>query len=488
MSVTRYIAVDLGAESGRVMLATLQPGRLVLEEVCRFANGPLRIQSSLRWNTAGLWREILAGLRRVAARGETVAGISVDSWGLDYVLMRTGEPQLRLPFCYRDLRTDTVYAEVLKRIGASEIFTRTGIQFMPINTLYQLSAEARHDPALLDCAERFLMIGDWFHFLLSGTPAQEASNASTTQIYDPVAGEWCWDLIQRCGLPASIFPQVVPPCTRLGPLLEEVRDETGLGPVEVVAGCTHDTGAAVAAVPARGTNWAYLSSGTWSLIGVELPKPLINEAVRQANFTNEIGCGGTSRFLKNVVGLWILQECRRDWARQGQDFTYETLTHLAAAAEPLRSLIHPDDPRFARPDRMLEKIREFCRETGQPEPETPGQVARCVLESLALLYRQVLEKLEELTGTAVDVLHIVGGGSQSALLNQFAANATGRKVLAGPVEASAIGNALLQAMTLGQLESLAELREVVRASFPVEEFEPRDPQPWDLAFRRLAAF
>jgi rhamnulokinase len=488
MSVSRYIAVDLGAESGRLMLATLQAGRLALEEVCRFANGPLRIQSSLRWNTAGLWREIVAGLRQVAARGVPVAGVSVDSWGLDYVLMRAGEPQLGLPFCYRDSRTDAPYAEVLGNGDAPEIFARTGIQFMPINTLYQLLADTRRDPAFLGSAERFLMIGDWFHFLLSGTAAQEASNASTTQIYDPVAGQWSWELIRRFGLPAAIFPEVVPPCTRLGPLLEDVRNETGLGPVEVVAGCTHDTGAAVAAVPARGERWAYLSSGTWSLLGVELPKPLINEAVRRANFTNEIGCGGTSRFLKNVVGLWILQECRRDWAQQGRHFTYETLTRLAADAEPLRSLIHPDDPRFARPDRMPDKIREFCRETGQPVPETPGQVARCVLESLALLYRQVLEKLEELTGVTVEVLHIVGGGSQSALLNQFAANATGRKVLAGPVEASAVGNALLQAMALGHIGSLSELREVVRASFPMEAFEPRDPAPWDLAFRRLGAF
>jgi rhamnulokinase len=485
MPAHHYIAIDLGAESGRVMLGCLRDGVLSLEEVHRFSNSPVRMEGGIHWDTMRLWEEIKAGLRLVAGRGLAVAGIGVDSWGLDYVLMGRGSPMLRVPYCYRDARTEAVYPGLLGQVGKSEIYRLTGTQFMPINTLYQLAAEQRQEPEQLGQAERFLMIGDWFQFLLCGRAAQEESNASTTQLWNPRKREWSEELIAAAGLPRRIFPEVVPPCTMLGRLGADVRQETGLGEMDVVAGCVHDTGAAVAAVPAEGKGWAYLSSGTWSLIGVELQEPLICEAAREANFTNETGVGGTSRFLRNASGLWILQECRRAWARAGREMDYGDLTQLAIEAEPFRSLVNPDDPRFLRPDEMLDAVRDFCRETGQPEPATPGQYARCAIESLALLYAQVMEQLERVTGEKLDTLHIVGGGSKNRLLNQLTADATGRTVVAGPVEAAAAGNVLLQALTPGQIGTHAELRRIIRASFPVEKYLPNHTADWRDALGRF---
>ena len=487
MRACHYIAVDLGAESGRVMLGSLSEARLVLEEVHRFPNGPMRLHGTMRWDLLRLWEDIKTGLRKVAARGLDVASISVDSWGVDYVLMRDGEPMLRTPFCYRDLRTERPYAEFAGPLG-DEIYGETGVQFMAFNTLFQLIAEKETAPELLGLADRFLMIGDWFHFLLSDRVAQEESLASTTQIWNPVERAWSEKLIAATGLPRSVFPEVVPPCTRLGVVTPAVRAETGLGEVAVVAGCVHDTAAAVAAVPAEGNGWAYISSGTWSLAGLELASPLISAAGRAANFTNETGVGGASRFLRNASGLWILQECRRAWSREGRDFDYSELTALAAAAEPFRSLVNPTDPVFLRPNNMLAAVQEFCRATGQPEPETPGQFTRCALESLACLYARLMEQLETVTGQPLHTLHIVGGGSKNALLNQMTADSINRTVIAGPVEATAIGNLLLQALTLGHIASHAELRGIVKASFPVELCRPRTAGRWKEAHERFAKF
>ena len=468
------------------MLGCLADGSVSVEEVPRFGNGPVRLAGSLRWDVLRLWEEIKEGMRKVAGRGLDIASIGVDSWGLDYVLMRRGEPLLRVPFCYRDSRTDEPYATVRAALGESAIYRMTGVQFMPINTLYQLVAEQRMDPELLGLTDGFLMIGDWFNHLLCGRVAQEESNASTTQAWDPEKREWSGELIGKLGLPRLIFPEVVPPCTRLGKLAAGVRSETGLPEMDVVAGCVHDTGAAVAAVPAEGSGWAYLSSGTWSLIGVELQKPLINETAREANFTNETGVGQTTRFLRNVSGLWMLQECRRAWQRAGMTMDYPELMRLAAEAAPFRSLVNPNDPRFLRPDDMPSEVRAFCRETGQPEPETPGQFVRCALESLALLYSSLMDQLENVTGGKLHTLHIVGGGSRNALLNQMTADATGRRVIAGPVEATAAGNVLLQAMTLGHVATHAELRRIVKHSFPLETFLPREKDAWNTAGRRFS--
>jgi len=339
----------------------------------------------------------------------------------------------------------------------------------------------------LEIADQFLTIADYFHFLLSGVAAVEQSLASTTQLYNPTTGAWSIRLIETFGFPRHIFPRLVPSGTRLGPLLPEIAAETGAAGLEIIATCSHDTGAAVAAVPATGEDWAYLSSGTWSLIGVELPAPLLTEKALAHNFTNEAGFGGTTRFLKNIVGLWILQESRRAWQREGLDLDYATLASQAAAAEPFRALINPNDPRFWKPEEMPGKIVAYCRETGQRAPETPGQFTRCIYESLALLYRRTIEDLEQVTGRSIARLHIVGGGSQSTLLNQFAANAAHRPVLAGPIEATALGNVLLQAVALGHLASLSALREVVRASFQIERYEPKESEAWEQAYARFTA-
>ncbi len=486
MNPTCYIACDLGAESGRVMVGQLEDGRLTLEEMHRFPSAAVRVLGSLRWDVLHIFEELKIGLRKVAGLHLPVASLSVDSWGVDYVLLNAVHPMLSPPFHYRDARTESTYERLREKVGSKLIFAETGIQFMPINTIYHLAADVEKSRALLELADWFLTIGDYFNYLFSGVPRVDESNASTTQLYNPRTRSWSKVLIERCGFPPKIFPQLVPPGTALGPLLPELVAETGLNELQVVATCSHDTEAAVAAVPAQeGEHWAYLSSGTWSLLGLELPQPLINEKVRERNFTNEAGYGGTTLFLKNIVGLWILQESRHEWARQGRELDYATLTREAQEAEPFRSLIDPRAAQFLKPGDMPQKIAVFCSETVQPIPETPGQFVRCIFESLALLYSVTLEELEQLTGRTICRLHIVGGGSQSALLDQFAANATGRQVVAGPAEATAIGNVLLQAIALGHLTSLAALRQVVRNSSALQTFEPVAHEAWRVAYQRF---
>lgn len=481
-----YIACDLGAESGRVILGVLDGGILTLEEIYRFPTGPLPAGESLRWDVPQIFSELKIGLSRIAPDHKAkAASLSVDSWGVDYVLMH-GETPVALPYHYRDTRTDAAYLAAGKAVPPAVIFAETGIQFMPINTLYQLLAHRQQEPEQLAQADRLLLIADYFNALFSGVGVAERSLASTTQLYNPSARVWSEELLSGFNLPLPLLPPLVDSGTVLGPLKPEIAAETGLDSVlQVIATCSHDTAAAVAAVPEEGEDWAFLSSGTWSLLGVELPEPLINADVQAANFTNEIGYGGTVRFLKNIAGLWIVQECRRTWLGKGWDYTYEDLTRMAEAAPPLGSLLLPGDARFLTPGGMPAKVREFCRETGQAVPTTPGQIVRCALESLALSYRRTLEQLETLTGRRIQRVHIVGGGSHNALLNQFAANAMGRTVLAGPVEATAIGNVLLQAVTLGHLGSLADLRRTVQASFPIRTFEPADSNAWQEAYARF---
>lgn len=486
MSQSYYVACDLGAESGRVILGTITGGQVVLEEVHRFPTGAMRIQNSLRWNVLGIFEELKAGLRKVADRGVKVSSLSVDSWGVDYALFNARQPLVAMPYQYRDSRTETTYPLALQGDGRERIFAETGIQFMSINTLYHLIADVETNSDVLGIADQFLNIADYLNYLFSGVGRAEMSLASTTQMFNPQTENWSEELIDRFNLPKKLFPPIVSSGTVLGPLTDDLADETGLGDAKVIATCSHDTGAAVVAVPAQaGDDWAYLSSGTWSLIGVELPSPLINEAVRESNFTNEAGFGGTTRFLKNIVGLWLLQESRRAWQRQGHDYDYAEINQLAEAAEPFRSLIDPGDPRLLSPTDMPAAIAAYCRDTDQPVPETPGQFARCILESLAILYAQTLDTIESLTGRTIKTLHIVGGGSQSALLNQFAASATGRTVLTGPVEATAVGNLLIQAIAMGDLGSLSELRNLVRESFSIENYQPDSSELWKHAQERF---
>lgn len=480
ISLSHYLACDLGAESGRVMLGTLDAGVLTLEEIHRFPNLPVEIGGGLRWDILGTLRELKTGLRKAAALDKPIRSLSVDSWGVDYVWSGAGQPVLSQPYVYRDARIDAAYELALSRVPRETIFECTGLQFMAFNTLYQLVSDLESSPRLLEIADHFLCIADFFNYIFGGKACVEESLASTTQIYDPRTRDWSRELIEKFHLPERVFPPIVPSGSPLGHITTALATETGLAPeVEVVATCSHDTGAAVAAVPSEpGHDWAFLSSGTWSLIGVELNAPRITPAVLAANFTNEGGYGGTTRFLKNITGLWILQECRRTWEAEGETFDYATLNRLAAEAPELVSIIDPSDERFLKPGGMPEKIRAFCRESGQAVPETTGAFVRCILESLALMYRRQLGVIESLTERTITKLHIVGGGSQSALLNQFSANATGRTVIAGPVEGTAIGNIGIQAITAGELASLDALRECVRNSFDFRTFEPEDSSAW----------
>lgn len=482
---THYLAIDLGAESGRVMLGSLSDGRLALEELHRFSNVPIRGESSLCWDIAKILAEVREGLKKAAARKVPIASVSADSWGVDYLLVDAAGEIMSPVFHYRDVRTARGVAAVRAAVDWPTAFEHTGIQFMPLNTVYQLAAESRER---IDSAREMLMIADAVNFHLCGVGRVEESNASTTQLYDPRRRAWSGALMEKLGLPRDLFPQVVPSGTRLGRLKAALASETGLSEIEVLATCSHDTGAAVAAVPASGEDWGYLSSGTWSLMGVELPAPLVTAECRELNFTNEIGFGGSIRLLKNISGLWLVQECRRAWAAEGGEFDYATLTDLAAEAKPFVSLIDPTDLRFLAPASMPEAIAGYCRETGQAVPDSPGAFVRCALESLALLYRQTRDQIETLTRRKIRRLHVVGGGSKNELLNQFTANALQIPVLAGPVEATAAGNVLIQAIGLGHLPSLEAARAVVRESMPMKMVQPQEAEAWEAAtgvFRRI---
>jgi rhamnulokinase len=479
---THYLACDLGAESGRLMLGTLADGKLTLEELHRFPNGPVRAGDTLHWNVQGLFNEVKTGLKKAAARKLPIAGISADSWGVDYLLLDDKGQIIEPTFHYRDSRTTQGVANAKSKVSWETIYSETGIQFMALNTIYQLASET---PERLQRAKQIVLMGDAFNHWFSGVAKDEVSLASTSQLYNPKTRTWSKVLLEKLGLRPGLFPEIVQSGTVLGPMRPELAKETGLTPMPVIASCSHDTGAAVAAVPAQGDNWAYLSSGTWSLMGVELPSPLINDECRELNFTNEIGYGNSVRLLKNIVGLWIVQECRRAWAMKGQEYDYGTLAKLAAEAKPFTALINPDDARFLSPNDMPEKIAAFCRETKQPVPETPGAMARCVLESLAMLYRRTLKQIEKLTGKRIERLHIVGGGSKNQLLSQFAANALQIPVLVGPVEATALGNIIIQALALGHFKTLAEARACVHKSSEMSRLEPQDKAIWDAAGERF---
>ena len=472
-----FVAVDLGAESGRVIAGTFDGRRVRLDEVHRFPNGPVELAGSWRWDVLRLWSEIRHGLSAAAARfGGAVASVGVDTWGVDYALLSKSGELLGEPFHYRDHRTDGVMDRAAGTVSRADVFAATGVQFLPFNTLYQLLASHHRTPELLAHADRLLLMPDFFHWCLCGSTAVEFTNATTTQFFNPATRTWATELLNRFGLPTHMLGEVVPPGTVLGTLRPDVRAGTGLGAVAVVAPATHDTASAVAAVPTAHTgtaNWAYISSGTWSLVGVELSAANLSPTALERNLTNEGGVDGTFRLLKNVMGLWLVQRCRAAFRQHGTDHDYDALLAQAEAVEPMRSVIDPDDPRLLNPADMPAEIAALCREAGQPAPETPGQFVRCCLDSLARKYRRVVAMLEEVTGTRVEVIHVVGGGARNRLLNQLTADACGVPVLAGPVEATALGNVLVQARAAGELASLADARAVARESAAVERFDPR---------------
>lgn len=479
---THYLACDLGAESGRVILGTLDNGRISVEELHRFPNGAVKVAGALHWDFERLLNELKLGMKKAADRQVPIASISTDSWGVDYVMYDERGLPMSPVWCYRDSRTAQGVEIVKEKVEWPVIFAETGIQFMAFNTIYQIVTEPAERLAR---ARNILLIGDAFNFFCSGVARNEVSLASTTQLYNPVHNRWSRKLFGALGLREDMFAPLCASGSRLGPLKRNLALETGLPQIEVIASCSHDTGAAVAAVPAAGENWAYLSSGTWSLMGVEWPRPIINDQSRNLGFTNEIGCGDTVRLLKNIVGLWLIQESRRHWAKGGKKFDFAELEKQAAAAPAFVSLINPDDPRFLSPDDMPGKIAQFCQETGQPVPATIGACVRCIYESLALFYRVVLRRVERLVGRKIERLHIVGGGSKDATLNQFTANAIKIPVLAGPSECAALGNLLLQACALGHLESHEAAREIVRNSFELQTFAPQDTALWDAAAARF---
>jgi rhamnulokinase len=472
--MSHYLAFDLGAESGRAMLGTLEGGRLAVEELHRFANTPVRVFDALYWDTLRLWHEIQRGLA-IAGRGALGArhlqldGIGIDTWGVDFALLGADGALADNPRHYRDARTNGVMEKVFSVVSRAEVFAQTGIQFMQLNSLYQFYALKLAGSPALEAARTLLFMPDLLNYWLTGVARAELTIASTSQFYDPRKKTWALDLLERLGLPTGILPVIVAPGTLLGPLLDSVAGAAGLGAVPVYATGCHDTASAVAAVPAEGANWCYISSGTWSLMGAELDEPVIDERVLAENLTNEIGAAGKIRFLKNIAGLWLVQECRRAWAQEGAEYTYDELTRMAGEAGPARATIDVDA--FLEPGDMPRKIVEHCRARGQTPPETPGEFTRTILESLAERYRQVLESLEALAGRRFEAIHIVGGGSRNALLNQLVADATGRTVIAGPSEATAIGNVLIQAIGAGELSGLEEARAVVRRSFEVEVYQ-----------------
>jgi rhamnulokinase len=499
--VSKFLAFDLGAESGRAVVGHLRDDRLRLKEIHRFPNGPVQVLDSLHWDVLRLWSEIKHGLALAAqAYGDDLVSVGLDTWGVDFGLLAADDSLLGNPYHYRDSRTDGMLEEAFRVVPKTEIYERTGIQFMQINSLYQLLSMAKTSSAALSCAQTFLNMPDLFNFWLSGRKASEFTIVTTSQCYDPRAGGWARGMIERLGIPAHIFGEIVSPGTILDNLRSSVAAETGCPAIPVVASACHDTASAVAAVPAMSTaeghllsggegptteaGHIYISSGTWSLMGVETSEPIITEKSLAYDFTNEGGVGGTFRFLKNIMGLWLVQECRREWARAGKDHSYDELTQLAEAAPAFGSLVVPSDNRFLSPGDMPSRIQDYCRETGKPVPETKGAIVRCALESLALEYRWVAERLDEIVSRPLPAIHIFGGGSRNILLNQFTADATGRTVITGPVEATAIGNVLVQAIALGYVTGSAEGRALVRRSFEVKVYEPHNAGAWDAAYER----
>lgn len=483
--MSNYLAFDLGAESGRAMLGILNGGKLHLEELHRFSNEPVRVATGLYWDTFRLFHEMREGLR-IAGRDRKLKldGIAVDTWGVDFGLVGADGSLVDNPRHYRDPRTNGIMERLFEAMPRDAVFAETGVQFMQLNSLYQLYAMKLAGNSGLQAASRLLFMPDLFNFWLTGEQKNELTIASTSQFYNPAQRRWATEIFDVLGLDQRLLGDVVPPGVRLGELRDEARDSSGLAPTPVFTTASHDTASAVAAVPAatRG-DWCYISSGTWSLMGVELESPIVNPQALALNLTNEVGVEGKVRLLKNIAGLWLLQECRKDWAQSGREMSYELLARMAGDATPFLAVIDPDA--FLEPGHMTERIKDFCSRTGQRTPVQPAQFVRIILESLALRYRQVLEGLERLLARRLETIHVVGGGSKNQVLNQFVADATGLSVVAGPGEATAAGNILVQAMGAGQLKGLGAVREVVRNSFPLRRFEPESAVGWDRAYDRF---
>jgi rhamnulokinase len=490
---TTVLAFDMGASSGRALVGQLIEGedgqsRLQVTEIHRFPNHAIQVGDHLHWDILRLLYEMKKGIRLAYQGGYAPETFGIDTWGVDFGLLDASGELLGNPYHYRDPQTEGLIEEVSGLIGQEALFEQSGLQFMPFNTLYQLYAMAKAGSPKLGIAQTLLTTPDLLAYLLTGVKVSEFTMATTTQLFHPTKQRWNTELMELLGIPSHLFLEPIHPGTIIGPLTAGVMAELDVPAIQAVAVGTHDTESAIAAVPAKEGAFAYLVCGTWSLLGTEMAKPLLSRETMKLEFSNEGGACGTYQLLKNIMGLWILQECKREWDEQGQELGFPELVRLAEQAPPFRSLIHPDDPRFFSPGGMADKIRAYCAETSQPVPETAGEIVRCILESLALRYRQALEQAERLTSTEFEGLHMVGGGIQNRLLCQLTANALARPVWAGPVEASAIGNMLLQLVALGRCKDLNEARKLVAASFPVEIYEPNDASDWAAAYENFLAF
>jgi rhamnulokinase len=476
-----FLAFDLGATSGRAILGRLDSGLIKLEELHRFSNEPVQYNGEMHWDAPRLWFEMRRALDIARRQAERVDSIGVDTWGVDYGLLGERGSLIENPYHYRDARTDGMVEEVTGKVTSERIYEQTGIQFMALNTLYQLYAASQRTPNLLYNAEFLLTMPDLLNFWLTGVVACEYTIASTTQFLDWRTRGWACDLLQKLEIPTHFLAPIIQPGTEIGRLRADLGSAHDLAFTTVIAPACHDTGSAVAAVEAGGTT-AFLSSGTWSLLGTEVASAVVTDQARRLNFTNEGGVGNTIRLLKNITGMWLLEGCRNAWISTGEQYTYPQLLEAAAEAPALKRWIDPDSPAFVRPSDMTRAIRTFCKQTDQPEPATPGEFTRTVIESLALKYRYELEQLETLTGTKFEEVRVIGGGSQNTMLNQFTADATGKRVVAGPSEATALGNIVMQMVGRGAVDSIGEGREIVSRSFPPTTFLPQPKANWDAIY------
>ncbi|MHA2398636.1 MAG: rhamnulokinase [Promethearchaeota archaeon] len=489
--MSKFIAFDIGASSGRVMLGILDANNLKLDEIYRFPNRGIKIDNALCWDISQIFSELLTGLKiYVNKYGKDLNGIGIDTWGVDYVLLDKNDELTGFCYHYRDLRTKGIENEMFKQVPREEFYSETGIQFMEINSAVQLYSMVHANSSQLSIADTFLMVPDYLNFLLCGKKANEYSIATTSQLFNPKKNDWAYSLMERLEFNPNWFKKVIPSGTLLGNLKDDIVERVGLNtPTNIIAPACHDTGSAVAAVPvdmdkySRG-EWAYLSSGTWSLLGVELNEPNINKNALDYNFTNEGGLDNSIRFLKNVTGMWLLQECKRIWANEGINLSWEEIVSKALGAKPFQYFIDPNDPVFLNPDNMVKTIQKYCQDHNQNIPITVSEISRAVFESLAFKYKQVMEKLEELVGVKVKILHVIGGGASNRLLNQFTANSLNIPIKAGPIEATAIGNILIQAYALGQLKNARELRKIVSNSFKIVTYFPENGTAWEVNYEK----
>lgn len=476
-----YLAIDLGAESGRTIVGSVTGDRLNIEETHRFSNRPVFTREGLQWDVLRLWSDIKTGIGVSSERfSKEIHSIAVDTWGVDFALLDKQGSLISNPFHYRDRRTLGMVEAAFGMVPKKVIYESTGIQFLQLNTLYQLLSLVVSKSPLLQVAERFLMLPDFFNYWLCGSQKSEFTIATTSQCLSPNTGDWAVDLLEKFAIPTKIFPEIIQPGEILGSIHEPLARETNLGNIPITAVACHDTGSAVAAIPAEIEKFAWISSGTWSIMGVVSPKPVINDLSLAFNFSNEGGVFGSWRLSKNIIGLWLIQECKREWG-----LSYDEIAQMAQEAHAFKAVIDVDDNLFLHPNDIPMKIQRYCAETGQGTPETRGEIARVALESLALKYRFVINQLENLLVEKIEVIHIIGGGTKNKLLNQLAADATGKIVIAGPVEATAVGNVIMQAIALGDLANLEEARALIKSSFDVTYYHPCMDTRWDINYAKL---